>query len=194
VFIDLAVSDPSEAQISPATVTLPESSARSPRTVTVTGRDDAESDGDIPFSIILQPARSADPAYNQLNPPDVQAVNRDNEAQGPRPCTPRPAVRVQVSQVGPGTLRATIAAQTNQETPSNALRELRFAATSNAVLDLPDGRNGVGGNVTLPIANGAQQVTFTVRRTDPGPFTAPLVVADGCGDWPTFVGGGTGVS
>ena len=31
---------------------------------------------------------------------------------------------------------------------------------------------------------------FTVVRTNPGPTTVSLVVHDGCGTWPTFVGGG----
>jgi hypothetical protein len=32
---------------------------------------------------------------------------------------------------------------------------------------------------------------FTVERATPGqPTTIPFTVLDGCGEWPTFVGGG----
>jgi hypothetical protein len=98
-----------------------------------------------------------------------------------------------VVQSGPGTLRATIAAQTSQGTPTNALRELRFGATSNAVLDLPDGRTGVAGNVQLAVPSSVQEASFSVRRTGPGAFRAPLIVVDACGEWSTFVGAGAGV-
>ena len=37
------------------------------------------------------------------------------------------------------------------------------------------------------------EYTFFVRRAAPGAATVPLVVTDGCGAWPTFVGMGTGV-
>jgi hypothetical protein len=36
-----------------------------------------------------------------------------------------------------------------------------------------------------------QEVLLTVQRPQPGQATtAQLLVVDGCGDWPTFVGGG----
>jgi hypothetical protein len=99
-------------------------------------------------------------------------------------------VGVQVQVVGPGRLLVTISAQTSPTTPANGLRELRFGATTNAVLDLPDGRQGVAGNLPLPIPTGTQQVSFVVRRIGPGAVMVPLFVVDDCGPWETFVGGG----
>jgi hypothetical protein len=37
-------------------------------------------------------------------------------------------------------------------------------------------------------------VQVVVTRVAAGAFTARLSITDGCGAWPTLVGGGTGVS
>jgi hypothetical protein len=38
---------------------------------------------------------------------------------------------------------------------------------------------------------GSGQLSFTVRRATAGqPTHVSLAVTDGCGEWPTFVGGG----
>jgi hypothetical protein len=45
--------------------------------------------------------------------------------------------------------------------------------------------------VTLP--GNVTVADFTVERVTPGqPTTVPLTVVDGCGEWKTFVGGGSG--
>ena len=49
------------------------------KTVTVTGVDDSDSDGDVSYSIITQPAESLSPAYNGIDAADVSLVNRDND-------------------------------------------------------------------------------------------------------------------
>jgi hypothetical protein len=43
-------------------------------------------------------------------------------------------------------------------------------------------------NVMLPLETRA--VSFTVRHAGSGATTVPLTVVDGCGSWPTLVGGG----
>jgi len=52
----------------------------SPQTVTVTGVDDANLDGDKLYLIQLKAALSADALYNGVIPGDVQVRNKDNEA------------------------------------------------------------------------------------------------------------------
>jgi hypothetical protein len=49
------------------------------------------------------------------------------------------------------------------------------------------------GNFSLPLGAGTTQTSFTVNRVNAGASTTvPLFVTDGCGEWQTFVGGGSG--
>ena len=50
-----------------------------PKTVIVTGVDDAFQDGDMPYSIVFNPAISGDPAYSGLTATAVNLTNVDNE-------------------------------------------------------------------------------------------------------------------
>jgi hypothetical protein len=50
--------------------------------VTVTGVDDNDFDGPVPYQIITQASKSSDPAYDGLNVPDVRVVNLDDESAG----------------------------------------------------------------------------------------------------------------
>ncbi len=79
VTIGISSSDPTEATVSPDSLTLTPDDWDQPQSVTVTGVDDAVEDGDVGFTIVTAAAVSADPAYDGLDPADVSAVNRDNE-------------------------------------------------------------------------------------------------------------------
>jgi hypothetical protein len=110
----------------------------------------------------------------------------------PRPsCAPRPPVAVTVAPNGQHRLLATITANTGPGAPTNALFSLQFGAATNAVINVTGGPTNQTGSFTYtPPANTAQ-VTFTVQQATGGGYTTvPLVVTDGCGAWPTFVGGG----
>lgn len=50
------------------------------QTVTVTGVDDDEIDGDQPYVIQAGPTQSEDPDYDGLNAPNVTIINRDNDS------------------------------------------------------------------------------------------------------------------
>jgi len=82
VAIELTSSDETEGTVSPAALTLTGENWNTPQSVTVTGQDDAESDGDIVFSVITAPAESSDPAYGGINPADVSLTNADDDAPG----------------------------------------------------------------------------------------------------------------
>jgi hypothetical protein len=70
------------------------------------------------------------------------------------------------------------------------LHALRFTRLSNAAIEL-GGQVGVTGSVPLNPPVGS--ATFFVRRVAAGQAaTAELTATDGCGAWPTFVGGGPG--
>ncbi len=79
VTIGLESSDPTEGTVSPAELSFSPSDAQLPRTVTVTGVDDALLDGDVPFTVVTSPAVSADPGYAGLDPEDVAVVNVNDD-------------------------------------------------------------------------------------------------------------------
>ena len=86
----------------------------------------------------------------------------------------------------------TVTAETTPGAPNNRLQALRLGATTNALVDV-GGRTYGNRQVTIPLDGRSQQATFLVRRAQAGlATTVPLVVVDGCGDWPTSVGGGAG--
>jgi hypothetical protein len=108
----------------------------------------------------------------------------------PVPCAPRPPVSLTVTPNGAGGLQVTVRATTNAGLPSNPLGEVRFGVATNALIDAGSQR-GATGNFTVPLPPGTAELAFTVRQASAGAATTvPLVAVDGCGAWPTFVGGG----
>jgi hypothetical protein len=71
-------SDTTEGLIAPQTLTF-QPNQFGFQTVTVSGVDDPDNDGDIPFTIVLGQCTSADINYNNADPRDVVAINRDND-------------------------------------------------------------------------------------------------------------------
>lgn len=65
--------------VSGATLTFTPANWNTNQTVTVQGVDDGDFDGDQTITVDLQPAISADPAYNNLDPPNVNVTNIDND-------------------------------------------------------------------------------------------------------------------
>ncbi|MFN8634998.1 MAG: Calx-beta domain-containing protein [Chloroflexota bacterium] len=95
VTIGLSSNKPGEATVSPPTLTFQPGSGTTPQTVTVTGVPDAVADGNQVFTIVTAPASSTDPAYNNLDAPDVQGVNQDSTA--------LPSLTIDAAQVTEGT-------------------------------------------------------------------------------------------
>jgi hypothetical protein len=89
-----------------------------------------------------------------------------------------------------GRLRVTITARDAACSANNQLVQLRFGTATNAQIDLGDGvLHGSGFVDNLP--SPAPQVTFyVVRQTAGQASTVTVTAVDGCGAWPTFVGGG----
>ena len=79
VSIALASSDTTEGTVAPASLTFTPANWNVPQTVTLTGVDDLQSDGNVAYAIVTGPSASADPNYNGLNVPDVPATNADDE-------------------------------------------------------------------------------------------------------------------
>lgn len=76
VWVSLSSSDPGEGTVSPESLTFTPADALTPQTVTVTGVDDLELDGNILYAIELA-AESDDARYNGLDPVKVPVTNRE---------------------------------------------------------------------------------------------------------------------
>jgi hypothetical protein len=103
---------------------------------------------------------------------------------------PQPNVAVQTARDTAGRLRVTLTARDAACGANNTLFEVRVGTATNALVDVGDGTlHGAGFVYLLPTP--ARQVTFTVVRQASGQAsTVTLTVVDGCGAWPTLVGGG----
>lgn len=79
VTIGLSSSDATEGTVSPASVTFTASNWHVPQTVTITGVDDSEVDGDVAYIIVTAPASSGDANYDGLDAADVSVTNLDDD-------------------------------------------------------------------------------------------------------------------
>jgi len=79
VTIGLSSNDSSEGIVSPSSVTFSTTNWSTPRTVTITGQDDAVLDGNVSYIIITARASSSDAGYSIIDPPDVSVTNTDND-------------------------------------------------------------------------------------------------------------------
>ncbi len=102
---------------------------------------------------------------------------------------PRPQVGVQVIPSTAGRLRVTITPRDAACSPNNQINAIRFATLNNVSVDT--------GNLALqrsPFTQtyppGTTQASFSVIRQAEGQAaTLHVIVTDGCGEWPSFVGG-----
>lgn len=79
VTFTLVSRNPGEGTVSPSVVIFTPSNWNVPKTVTVTGVDDAVDDGDVAYSVVTTSVVSADPGYNNLVAPKVDLINADND-------------------------------------------------------------------------------------------------------------------
>jgi len=82
VSIDLASDDLSEGTLDLATLTFTSANWDTPQTVSATGVDDPNDDGDINYNAVLDPAITNDPTYTGFDPNDVALVNLDDDSAG----------------------------------------------------------------------------------------------------------------
>ena len=79
VTIGISSGDTTEGTPGVASLTFTSANWNTPQTVTVTGVDDALTDGDVAYAIVTAAATSSDLAYNGLDASDVSVTNLDNE-------------------------------------------------------------------------------------------------------------------
>jgi len=107
----------------------------------------------------------------------------------PTRCGPRPKVQSNPI-VGAGKLQVHVETAATPTQQNNPLKQVTFGAVQNAKVTLNGQSIASGQVIGMPVNTYA--VDFTVERVTPGqPTTVPLTVVDGCGEWPTFVGGGS---
>jgi hypothetical protein len=85
VTIGVSSSDQTEGLVQPTdptSLTFTASDWNIDQTVTVTGQDDAVSDGPVSYTIVLDPAVSTDSVYSGMDPADVAVVNIDDDSPG----------------------------------------------------------------------------------------------------------------
>ena len=71
-----------EGTVMPASLLFTPSNWNAAQTVTVTGADDQVADGNVAFAVVIGPAQSTDPSYNNLGAPDVGVINVDDDVAG----------------------------------------------------------------------------------------------------------------
>lgn len=81
VLFSIASGDTSEGTVAPAAFSMTAATWNTPRTITVTGVDDALADGNVTFNVSVTPT-SADPVYGALPAQNVSVVNVDDELAG----------------------------------------------------------------------------------------------------------------
>ncbi len=79
VTIPVTSSKPSEAAVSPTSLTFTPTLWSVPQTVTVTGVDDFLVDGASSWSVQFGPITSTDPKYSGMTPPSVSGTTADND-------------------------------------------------------------------------------------------------------------------
>ena len=82
VTIPLSSTHVLEGTVSPSQLVFTADNWNAPRTVTITGVDDAVQDGNQEYRITIAAATSTDPKYNMLDVPDLVVTNIDNDVAG----------------------------------------------------------------------------------------------------------------
>ena len=82
VTIGLSSSNTAEGTVYPSSLTFTPTNWNVPQPVTVTGVDDALTDGNVTYTIVTAAAVSADANYNGLDAADVTVINQDDDAAG----------------------------------------------------------------------------------------------------------------
>lgn len=80
VSLNLSSDNTQEGIINKTSLTFTPNNWNKEQTVTVTGVDDSDDDGNIDYQIILEPLQSSDNNFSGFDPEDVQVTNLNNES------------------------------------------------------------------------------------------------------------------
>ncbi|HAN74500.1 MAG TPA: hypothetical protein DCQ63_09615, partial [Planktothrix sp. UBA8402] len=79
VILPLSSDNTGEGTVAPASVTFNSTNWNTPQTVTVTGVDDPNVDGNQTYNIVTGASSSSDAKYKGINPNDITVTNTDND-------------------------------------------------------------------------------------------------------------------
>ncbi len=82
VVIPISSSNPGEGAVSVSSLTFTPANWNVPQTVTIIGVNDAASDGDIGYTVMIGAPVTTDPGYSSFDPADLTVVNLDDEVAG----------------------------------------------------------------------------------------------------------------
>ena len=153
VTVSVTSQDPSEGRVEPAVLTFTTSGYNTAQTVTVTGQDDIIDDGDVTWTVRLDPS-SGDTNYNALAD-DVQVTTTDNDE------APTVTLVLMPSSISENGGVSTVSATLSH--PSSAITTITVSATPVSPATASDFT--LSGADTLIIAATATTSTGTVTIT-----------------------------
>ena len=154
VTIGLSSSDTTEGTVSLSSLKFTAGNWDTAQSVTVTGVDDDVDDGDIAYTVVTEPAVSADAGYNGLDPDDVAATNEDDDVQSLVVSTQEITVRENGSEA------FTVA--------------LKYEPTTDVTVTVT---KRDGGDADLSLDQKAKTLTFTTENWD-APQSVSVYAAD----------------
>jgi hypothetical protein len=94
---------------------------------------------------------------------------------------------VHAAKGAPGTLDVTV----TDAGAHNNIKALQFGTNTNGLVSIPGYVSAhQGSNFTVNLVPSVSSLSFTVAHAGTGATNVSFTVVDGCGSWPTFVGGG----
>ena len=180
VNVGVSVSDATEGSVAVGSLTFTNANWSTPQTVTVTGVDDSQVDGNVGYSVLIAAATSSDANYNGVDPADVSVTTVDNDSAAVM-VTP-----VAVTALGSET-RVNTTTTNAQSISANANQALATDANGNFVVvwssNLQDGAlNGIYAQ-RFNADGTAQGSEFRVNSTTADDQINPAVAIDGAGNF-----------
>lgn len=185
VMVAITSSDTTEATVDPAVIMFTNMNWNSPQTVTVTGVNDPDTDGNQAFTIMTGASTSTDAEYMGVDPADVTGTNLDDETAG---IILDPTAGLSTSEAG-GTAVISVVLQSPPSgdvmIPVASSNEAEGTLSTASVVfttvtwNMPQVVTVTGVNDFLPDGNQPYQVTFGPASSSDGAYEGlPSVAAD----------------
>ncbi len=157
VFITLSSNDTSEGTVSVPSLTFTSENWNQVQTVTITGKDDDSVDGDVSYTIEIDPAQSEDLHYEGRDAEDVSVLNQDNDSASGAGITVNPTTGLVTTEAG-GTDTFTVVLRSQPTAP------VTIGLTSDNTLEGTVSPNSL--TFTVANWNREQVVTITGQNDD----------------------------
>lgn len=177
VTVDFSSDDLAEGTVSPASMTFDDTNWDVPQTLTITGVDDADDDGDIAFNIVTSTSGSLDVEYATLDDQSFSALNYDDATitmpSGQTLCKSEDFTPVNALISNVGAAIVTVTAESSDETVvDNSDITVTFTGGTTWEVDITDLDDNITGTTTITLtANDGlfdYQDSFDVTTTGVG--------------------------